>query len=97
MGHILVDGWVDWIGLYCIVLYCIVLDWIVLYWIGLDWIVLYCIVLYCSVLIGAFISIFSNRLVAPQGDQSFEACCQWALLNVQIITWLFSFTVQKYI
>ena len=30
--------------------------------------------------------------------QRFEACCQWALLtNVQIITLLFTFTVQKYI
>ena len=48
-----------------------------------------CIVLYCIVLIGAFISIFSNRLKAPHGDESFEACCQWALLNVHIITLLF--------
>ena len=29
--------------------------------------------------------------------ESFEACCQRALLNVQIITLLFTFTVQKYI
>ena len=38
--------------------------------------VLYCIVLYCIVLyciaIGAFISIFFNRLKAPHGDESFE-------------------------
>ena len=38
-----------------------------------------------------------NMLVEPQGDESFEACCQWALHNVQIITLLFQFTVQKYI
>ena len=38
-----------------------------------------------------------NMLVEPQGDESFEACCQWALLNVQIITLLFQLTVQKYI
>ena len=50
--------------------------------------VLYCIVLYCIVMIGAFISIFSNRLKAPHGDESFEACGQWALLSVQIITLL---------
>ena len=56
-----------------------------------------CIVLYFIVFIGAFISIFSNRLKAPHGDESFEACCQWALLHVQIITLLFPFTVQKYI
>ena len=33
----------------------------------------------------------SKRLRA----KSFEPCCQWALLNVQIITLLFPFTVQK--
>ena len=38
-----------------------------------------------------------SMLVAPQGDESFEACCQWALLHVQIITLLFQFTVHKYI
>ena len=30
-------------------------------------------------------------------SESFEACCQWVLLNVQIITLLFTFTIQKYI
>ena len=44
------------------------------------------------ILIGAFISIFPNPLRA----ESFDACCQWALLNVQIMT-LFTFSVQKYI
>ena len=29
--------------------------------------------------------------------ESFETCCQWVLVNVQIITLLFTFTVQKYI
>ena len=29
--------------------------------------------------------------------ESFEACCQWVLLNVQITTLLFTLTVQKYI
>ena len=29
-----------------------------------------------------------SMLVAPQGGESFQACCQWALLNVQIITLL---------
>ena len=29
--------------------------------------------------------------------ESFEACCQWVLHNVQIITLLSAFTVQKYI
>ena len=29
--------------------------------------------------------------------ESFEACCQWALLNVQIIALLFPLTVQQYI
>ena len=29
--------------------------------------------------------------------ESLEASCQWALLNVQITTLLFTFTVQKYI
>ena len=28
--------------------------------------------------------------------ESFEACCQWALLDVQIITLLFTFTEKKY-
>ena len=28
---------------------------------------------------------------------SFEACCQWALHNVQIVTLLFTFTIEKYI
>ena len=45
------------------------------------------------VLIDAFISIFSKRRRA----ESFEACCQGALLNVQIIALLFPFIVQKYI
>ena len=45
---------------------------------------------------GAFISILPNRLKAQQGWKLFEACCQWALLNVQIMTLLFTFTVQKY-
>ena len=35
-----------------------------------------CIVLYCIACIGAFMSIFSNRLKAPHGDERFEACCQ---------------------
>ena len=48
------------------------------------------------VLIGAFISFFPNELKASQGWTLFEACCQWALLNVQIITLLFPLTVQKY-
>ena len=44
------------------------------------------------ILIGAFISISISR------TESFETCCQWALLsNVQIITLPFTFTVQKYI
>ena len=30
-------------------------------------------------------------------SESFEACCKWVLFNVQIITLLFSFTVQMYI
>ena len=39
-----------------------------------------------------------SMLVAPQGVESFEACCQRALLNVQIITLLLQFTVlHKYI
>ena len=29
--------------------------------------------------------------------ESYEACCQWALLTVQIISLLFRFTVHKYI
>ena len=29
--------------------------------------------------------------------ESFEVCCQWALFNVQTVTLLLSFTVQKYI
>ena len=29
--------------------------------------------------------------------ESADACCQWALLNVQVTTLLFPFTVQKYI
>ena len=45
---------------------------------------------------GAFISIFSNQLKMPQAE-SFKACCQWALLNVQRITLLLTFNVQKYI
>ena len=47
-------------------------------------------------LTGALISVFPNQFKAPQG-RSFEACCQWASLIVQIITVLFTFTVQKYI
>ena len=42
------------------------------------------------------ISLFLNQRKAPQGDEGFEACCQWALLTVQIVTSLFHFTVQKY-
>ena len=97
-------GWValGWVGL----------RWVAWRWVGLGWvglgcvglgcvalrcIALYCIVLYCIVLIGACISIISNQLKAPHGDERFEACCQWEILNVQIITLLFPFTVQKYI
>ena len=82
--------------LYCIALYYIVLYCIVLYCIALHCIVLYCIVLYSKVLIGAFISIFTINSKRRRAE-SFEACSQWALLNVQIITLLFPFTVQKYI
>ena len=57
------------------------------------YIVLYCIVLYRRVYLNLF-QIDSKRRM---GDESFEACCQWALLNVHIITLLFPFTVQKYI
>ena len=30
-------------------------------------------------------------------DENFEACCQWALLHVQIMTLPFTFTVQRFI
>ena len=57
------------------------------------------IIITIVVLIGAFISIFPNRLKAEglEWSESFETCCQWALLNVQVVTLLFPFTVQKYI
>ena len=54
------------------------------------------IIIIITILIGAFISIFPNQLKAPQG-WNFEACCQWTLFNVQIITQQLTFTVQKYI
>ena len=41
-----------------------------------------------TLLTGALISIFPNQFKAPQG-WSFGACCQWALLYVQIISLLF--------
>ena len=28
---------------------------------------------------------------------NYEACSQWAILNVQITTWLFTFTIQKFV
>ena len=49
------------------------------------------IIIIIIILIGAFISIFTNQLKAPQVE-SFETCCQWALLNVQIVTlYIYSF------
>ena len=39
----------------------------------------------------------SKSTQSAAGVEGFEACCQWALLNVKISTLLFPFTVQKYI
>ena len=50
------------------VLYCIALQCIVFYCVVLYCILLYSIVFYCILLIGAFISIFSYQLKAPQGS-----------------------------
>ena len=47
-------------------------------------------------MIGAFISIFPNRLKCRRAE-SFEACCQSELLNVRIIALLCPFTIQKHI
>ena len=55
------------------------------------------IILIIIIIVGAFISIVSNQLKAPQGWKLLKPACQWALLNIQIITLLFPFTVQKYI
>ena len=52
---------------------------------------------HCIVLMGAFISLFPNRLKAPQGWKHWSLLLLWVLLNVKIITILFPFTVQKYI
>ena len=46
------------------------------------------------ILMGTFISFFPNQFKALRRD---EACCQWVLLNVQISSLPFTFTVQKYI
>ena len=48
----------------------------------------------CGPAVGTFMRL-PHRSVTIK--ESFEACCQWALLNVQVITLLFPFTVQKYI
>ena len=53
------------------------------------------IIIIFIVLIGAFLSIFQIDSKRRRAE-SVEACCQWALLNVQIIAPLFPFTVQKY-
>ena len=50
--------------------------------------------LYSWVRLSQCFQIDSKRRI---GNESFEACCRWALLNVQIITLLFPSTVQKYI
>ena len=59
-------------------------------------IMLLLLIIIITILKGAFISIFPNKFKAPQG-WSFETYCQWALLNVRIITLLFTFTIQEYI
>ena len=45
---------------------------------------------------GAFISNFPNKWKRRRAE-NFEASCQLALPNVQIVTLLFTFIVQKYI
>ena len=56
------------------------------------------IIIIIIVLIGAFISIFPNRLKAPQGFKALKPAANGRYLtDVQIIALLFPFTVQKYI
>ena len=38
-----------------------------------------------------------NYLSLSKSAESFEACCQWALLSALVTTLLFTFSVQKYI
>ena len=52
---------------------------------------------FCIVLIGAFISIGQKSNQSATRLKTFEACYQWALLNVHNITLLSPLTVQKYI
>ena len=39
----------------------------------------------------------SKSIQSAAGLKALKACCQWAILNVQIIILLFTFTAHKYI